>query len=596
MALVRRYPDLFALALLLAGFVLLAALTWRTWGNPQIDAGVELTTAERVAQGELPYADIRYFYGPLGLYALVLAFKLFGASLATAYGFGFAQALAIVIVFFVLARQWLRPAVALLASAVVLAIAFAGNLFSFVLPHTNSATFGLLFLLLELLALARGRAVLGGLAAGCVALTRPEFAAAAVVAAAGFLLGTYRENGWRATGRACARVAISALAIAGPVLAFFAAKAGLSRLAFENLVPIDFVRVSGLSFMSDWAPFTPASFVALAGRACVYVTLLGALVAACVRWSRAGGPAARMRALWPLAAGCFGLVVVAVALKFTGAFPGSRGAVQTEVRHLMIGISWLPALAIALTLVAVRHAMQRDPGPLSGRWPADLALIGAALVLGLRAYNDFTPEIYAAYYAAPLVLLAGILHQRLADRWPRARLAVLGALGLVAAAMAYVALTGAAADETRLVRTPRGTFMAEPERGRALERAITVVRARTRQGDFVLGLPLEGGLPFLTDRRPALYDIQLLPGSLDSRKDERAAIRRLEQERVRVVVEGNSRFDQWGYPVFGRDFNRLLHAYIERGYRLIAELGDFEGSARVARTDGARAYRIWERR
>jgi hypothetical protein len=596
MALLRRYPDLFALASLLAGFVVLAVLTWRTWGNPQVDAGAELTTAERIAHGELPYADVRYFYGPLGLYALVLAFKLFGASLATAYGFGLAQALAIVIAFFVLARQWLRPPAALVASAVVLAIAFAGNLFSFVLPHTNSATFGLLFLLLELLALARGKPVFGGLAAGCVALTRPEFAAAAMVAAAGYLLGTYREKGWRTTGRVGARIAIPALAIAGPVLAFFAAEAGLSRLFFENLVPLDFVRVSGLSFMSDWAPFTPASFVALAGKACVYVTLLGALVASSVRLSRARGPAARVRALWPLAAACFGLLVAAAALKLIGAFPGSRGAVQTEVRHLMIGISWLPALAIALTLVAVRHARQRDPGPLSGRWPADLALLGAALVLGLRAYNDFTPEIYAAYYAAPLVLLAGILHQRLADRWPSARLAVLGALGLVAAAMAYIALTGAAADETRLVRTPRGSFMAEPERGLALERVITVVRERTRDGDLVLGLPLEGGLPFLADRRPALYDIQLLPGSLESRTDEREAIRRLEEERVPIVVEGNSRFAQWGYPAFGRDFNRLLHAHIERAYRRIAEVGDFEASARGARSDGARAYRIWERR
>ncbi len=42
-----------------------------------------------------------------------------------------------------------------LATAVLLAIAFSGTAFDFVLPHTNSATMGLLCLLLELLALTR---------------------------------------------------------------------------------------------------------------------------------------------------------------------------------------------------------------------------------------------------------------------------------------------------------------------------------------------------------------------------------------------------------------------------------------------------------
>ena len=54
-----------------------------------------------------------------------------------------------------------HPLVAGLSTAVLLAIGFSGTQFNFVLPHTNSATFGLLLLLLELLALAR--------AAGCCA-------------------------------------------------------------------------------------------------------------------------------------------------------------------------------------------------------------------------------------------------------------------------------------------------------------------------------------------------------------------------------------------------------------------------------------------
>ena len=44
----------------------------------------------------------------------------------------------------------------------LLAIGFSGTAFDFVLPHTNSATFGLLCVLGMLLALARGRMLWAG--------------------------------------------------------------------------------------------------------------------------------------------------------------------------------------------------------------------------------------------------------------------------------------------------------------------------------------------------------------------------------------------------------------------------------------------------
>ena len=116
--------------------------------------------------GHLPYEDGRYFYGPLGVYTLTGAFKLFGTSLTTAYALGLTVTLAIGVSFYALARQLLRPLAAGLATAVLVAIGFSGTQFNFVLPHTNSATFGLLLLLLELLALARGRPLLAGIAIG----------------------------------------------------------------------------------------------------------------------------------------------------------------------------------------------------------------------------------------------------------------------------------------------------------------------------------------------------------------------------------------------------------------------------------------------
>src|SRR5450432_2340852 len=83
----RGFGDPAAVAVLVALFAALVALSWRKWGMPEGDAGAELTTADLIKHGALAYRDVRYFYGPLGVYALALAFKLFGTSLTVAYGF-----------------------------------------------------------------------------------------------------------------------------------------------------------------------------------------------------------------------------------------------------------------------------------------------------------------------------------------------------------------------------------------------------------------------------------------------------------------------------------------------------------------------------
>src|SRR5262249_5820420 len=220
-------PVLAILAVLLGAMV---ALTWRKWGAPEIDAGAELTTADRVARGAVAYQDVRYFYGPLGLYGRAAAFKVFGASFTTAYAFGIAQTAGILGAFYALARQWLRPAGAGLATAVLLAIGFSGTAFNFILPHTNSATIGILCVLRMLLALARDRALLAGLAAGLVGLTRPEYVAVAAAAGAAYVIVMWRVTGRPRALAAAWRIALPAIAIPVVVLGWFAAKAGASNL------------------------------------------------------------------------------------------------------------------------------------------------------------------------------------------------------------------------------------------------------------------------------------------------------------------------------------------------------------------------------
>jgi hypothetical protein len=593
--------DRTVIALLGVLLVALLALTWRRWGIIDTDTGLELTIADAVSHGAVPYRDVRYFYGPAGLYSLALTFKLFGASLSTAIVFGLAETIAILAAFYALARNWVRPASAGLATAALIAIGLSGWA-NFVLPNTNSATFGLLFLLLALLALTRRRPWLAGVALGLLALTRVEFAAAGAAAALAYALGLNAVEGRRAALRALCQMALPAVLIAGPILGLFAAEAGLSRLVTQNLFPVGFLH-SEATYQQDLSPLTFSSLVATIGRGLVYAALLAGVVGSALLWPRAdtreGTPAgsrtgalARLRALWPLAAAVAGLLVLDGASRALGAFPGSRALIQTDCKRLLIGMSWLPALVLVAAIWALVRFVRRNPPPLSDSWALDLALLAAAAVLSLRAYDNFTTDTFAPYYAAPLLLLAAILHQRIGDRWPTARGASLAVFAVVVVSLVLALAKGTTASHTQLVRSARGEFATTPAAAPALQRTIDFVRAHTRPGEPILSLPY-GGLYFLVDRPHALYNLAFLPGDVPSVAEQRTAIAQLQRERVRYIVLGNARFVEWGEPQIGVNYDRLLLAFVARDYRLTASFGAFGSTLGGPLSD---AYRIYESR
>ena len=583
-----RIADAAAIAGLSLLFVAVVLLTWRKWGNPEIDAGAELTAADLTAHGSVPYRDVRYFYGPLGLYSLAGTFRVFGTSFGVAFAFGLAQAAAILVAFYVLARHWLRPAAAGLASAVLLAIGFSGTAFNFVLPHTNSATMGCLFTILLLLALTRGRLWAAGVAAGCVGLTRPEFAAVGLAIVAAYVVGTGRDQNVRAAGRAALKIALPAVAIPLVVLGSFAVVVGADRLLTENLWPVDFIRVAGFRSQEHWMPFSTASVVGLIGRGVVYAAALAGAIAVAIRLRRRAG---LVSVVAPGAAAIGGLLLLDGLARVTGWAPEQRFAIEQETRHLVLGMSWLPCLAAAVAAWAAFRFIRRRPAPFSNSWAVDLALVAAASAFGLRAYNAFTAEgSYAPYYAAPLVLLAGLLHERVGDRWPEARSVALGALGAVAAGLLLYALVGLYADQTTAVHTARGTYVADREAAPAIQQAVDLVRAASEPTEPVLFAPSDGGLYFMTNRRPVLSDLMLLPGLLDSAADERAAIAALERNNVPLVVVGVRDFSPYGFSTFGQGYDRILGSWLSRAAIREVRVGSFDSPA--AGTYPSRGFRV----
>jgi hypothetical protein len=304
----------------------------------------------------------------------------------------------------------------------------------------------------------------------------------------------------------------------------------------------------------------------------------------------------RLTALWPLATAGLAVLLAFGAWRATGLFLSERTAVEYEFKHLLIGESWLPGLGFGVAAYTGWRLVRGRSAPISGVWAFDLALVAAAAALGARAYDAFTAEVsYAPYYAAPLVLLLGVLHERVAARWPGARRPVILALGAVAAGLATYSLVALYPDQDTPVHTARGTVVMDAAAARAFQPTIDYVERHAAPGEPIVSLPSDAGLYFMTGHRPALYNVMFFPGLLDSKADERDAIAHLKRDGVRLAVVGDRKFVGYGYTRFGVDYNRVLASFIHSHGGPVATFGDPKAPI-PGGSNPTRVYRVYQLR
>jgi hypothetical protein len=207
----RRRPPVLAL-LFLAG-VVISGFTMLNGIDP-FDEGISLQAAHRVSEGQAPYADFLWSYGPAWPYLLAGLFKAFGVSLLQWRVLRVMADAAVALVVFVLLRRWVgsrRALVGWLAAACAMAEPRSANPFPY----------ALLAALLALLVATGGPPTRGRLI-GAAALTaaaaafRLDFA---LYGAAGVAVVLVLDGG-RARGR---------LRLAG---GYLAAAAGMSLLVY----------------------------------------------------------------------------------------------------------------------------------------------------------------------------------------------------------------------------------------------------------------------------------------------------------------------------------------------------------------------------
>lgn len=560
---VAARADVLALATLATLVAILSAATWGTWGDIDSDTGYDVQAGERIADGQIPYRDFLYYYGPLAPALNGLAAFLGGSGFAPAIALGFAIALATIAATYAVARIVVGPLGALIAAVITTAVAFIPDDYNYVLPHTGDATVGTLLLLALLLVLHSyakransPRALTVGTLLGLLALTKLEPAVAGFVALAGWLL--VRRRTGLARRRELVEIGLPAIAIPAIVYGTFLMAVSPGRLFFENLYPRKFL--AGNPLVKGRIPLTAESFVQLGAKLALYSLGLAALIVAARLLARGG----RVRMLLTVAAG--GGIVLATAASL---------ARPEALRHgLQYAYGWIPAGVVLAAAILGSRLWRRHDAP-TVRSQVELTGIVMLAVLAGTSYPGFFPHApyeQIAAYSMPLaaVFLVG-LHLR---ALPGGRYtSMLGALWLAFLAIAGVGLT---LEDARLdavtVRGPGGALAETRNEAALYQGALDRIARETRPGESIFVAPLMPGLYPLSDRRNPTDQLSALPGSLATVADEKATIATLEDAQVRLVITDDRTWHVYGQTSFGESFDRTLASWVESHFERVAVL------------------------
>jgi hypothetical protein len=193
-----RVPPRWALLLFLGG-ALISAFTIRQGIDP-FDEGIALQAARRVANGEVPYADFTWAYGPASPYLLGGLFKVFGVSLLQWRVLRVIADAAVALVVYALLRRFEVPSWVALLGWLAAACAMAQP------RSANPFPYALLFALLAILAATgeKRRLVLAAVLTALSAAFRLDFA---LYAAAAVLVALLVERRGRDAARFAAMAA-----------------------------------------------------------------------------------------------------------------------------------------------------------------------------------------------------------------------------------------------------------------------------------------------------------------------------------------------------------------------------------------------------
>jgi hypothetical protein len=577
--------DTGALLALAALFAVMLIGTWQRWAQPIVDHGREMNLPARILAGEQLYVDVQFLYGPFAPYFNAFLYRVFGLSLTVLQTAGAISGALILLMIYRLSRHLMNVPQAMLATGLVLVICAIKSTANYLSPYAYAALYGLLFALASLICTTgylrdRRRVWLigAGACAGFALISKPE-ASLAALAAAAIAISIHSLSQRRLLWQETAIFALPVIAIAAAAYGFILTRVHWrtliedNHILFSNMPPqlIYFNRfISGLS---EW----PKSLWYTATGLGIYAVWIG------LSTSIGGLLSYRKHDGWRGAAGR-GVLLVIVGLAWW--------KIVLEIFRVHTDATPLTSMPIVLVLVIIVSG-----GRLWCAWRKQvdipqtesllLVISAFALISALRVILNVTASgPYAPFFLPVAIVVCLYLLFRTSPRIlvpgkpirENVRLVAMTLIGLMIIGVGINSIYRLRTRNTYEVGTARGSLITEPPYGQPIAAAIRFVQERTSTDDHLLTLPQATSINFLTGRRQPFREEIIHPGFLSDEE----AIRRLESQRVPMILVVNLLTPEFRDIVFGTDYNPGLMRWIENNYSLIERFdSDHSAGARL---------------
>jgi hypothetical protein len=228
--------------------------------------------------------------------------------------------------------------------------------------------------------------------------------------------------------------------------------------------------------------------------------------------------------------------------------------------------------------------------PAEDRDPAIPLLLSFSALLAFRILTKMEAWGYSIYYNGPVILGYLFLVRAVLRRFARSPHAAFerDLFVCLTPVVCIAVLIGHFTVVRGLVplTTRRGTVRVPKDMADNYSAAISFMRDKAAAGEYVLSVPEDTSLYFLSETYCPTRVYLFVPGVVAPGKMTTEMFQELERKRVRYLLWSNRTFPEYGVPIFGTDFDQEIGDYFRSRYRLVGPLtarGDWRAD-------------VWERR
>ena len=542
--------------------------TWAAWGNLTVDTGHEMYLPALLAEGKMLYRDVWFNFGPAAPYFNSYLFRLFGVNLNVLYWAGSLSALASAVLLYLAGMKLSSWKVGWTAGAVLLLESFQPSIFCFPLPYSFSAVYGCVMACFFLYAIIQACSSAGwmwisaaGMAAAIALLLKPEFGIACYLTL--LLLVGLRGFRKRESIAKDLLAILPGIVFCGVVIRWMISIHGVDFIIHENIQswPTSFfMKTYGKFWLRNTGFSLDATSVKFALIRSLFVAAVLLELYCLLKWRRFDF--ASVVARLTLFAGLIAYYI------FIGLNPEMLLSALVFPPDMVL---YVVIAGLVLCIIYWREILAESR---KAAVPLTLAFSG---LLAFRIMLEMSPAKYSIYYNGPVVLCFLWIAFLLIRRQIRTPKFVLTAESLVClACLLSVGLYARRAESVAKGFVPlvthRGTVRVPPHLAETYQTAIAFMKQRAALGEYVLSIPEDTSLYFLSGTYCPTRVFLLIPGTLAPGKMTDEFIQEIEQKPVRYVLWSNRTFWEYGVPIFGRDFDQTVANFLISHYHPVGPL------------------------